>query len=167
MENKEEKQPEGMPPLNLPPVNLRLIREGRQIKVYDVLRDKYIVLTPEEYVRQHFVHWMMNTLHYPASLMANEVGIEVNDCKRRCDTVVYNPDGSLLCIVEYKAPNVKITQSVFDQIVRYNMTLKAKYLIVSNGYNHYCCAIDYVHNTYHFIPTIPDYRGLNNVFSDN
>ena len=156
-----------LPPLNLPRVNLKLARVNNHICVFDNLRDKFVALTPEEYVRQHFVHWLQSSLHYPSSLMANEVGISVNDCRRRCDTVVYNSDGSLLLIVEYKAPNIPVTQAVFDQIVRYNMALKARYLIVSNGINHYCCAIDYKTGSYHFIPAIPDYRQLKHNISDN
>lgn len=155
------------PILNLPAVPLRTRREDDVLKVFDRLRGKYVTLTPEEYVRQHFTEWMLNSLHYPASLMANEIGINLNGTRRRCDTVVFNPDGTPLVIVEYKAPDVNITQAVFDQIVRYNMTLRAKYLIVSNGLNHYCCVIDYNSMTYNFIPDIPDYRAMKRPFSDN
>lgn len=146
--------------LNLPPINVKLAKEGDKLKIYDSLRHKYVALTPEEYVRQHFVAWLIHGLGYPPSLMANEVGIEVNDTKKRCDTVIYNPDGSPLIIVEYKAPEVEINQHTFDQIVRYNMSLKAKYLVVSNGDRHYCCLIDYNNNSYQFIPGVPDYGKL-------
>ncbi len=155
------------PKLNLPPIELRLNEEEGILKVFDPLRKKFVALTPEEYVRQHFTDWMQKTYHYPASLMANEIGIDVNGMKKRCDTVVFNPDGSPLVIVEYKAPDIKISQTTFDQIVRYNMALKASYLIVSNGINHYCCVIDYKNNTYNFIPTVPDYQILKMGFSDN
>lgn len=165
--NQNRGERDDLPPLNLPRVDLKLARVNNHISVFDPLRDKFVALTPEEYVRQHFVQWLQNALNYPASLMANEVGISLNDCQRRCDTVVYNPDGSLLLIVEYKAPGVPITQAVFDQIVRYNMTLKARYLIVSNGLNHYCCSIDYKTGMYHFIPNIPDYKQLKHNISDN
>ncbi len=137
------------------------------IRVFDPLRSKYVALTPEEHVRQQFTAWLRSDFHYPASLMANEIGVDVNGMKKRCDTVVFNPDGTPLVIIEYKAPEVKITQDTFDQIARYNMVLKARYLIVSNGLNHYCCVIDYDHQTYHFIPSIPDYREMNRAFSDN
>lgn len=155
------------PPLNLPGTAVRTKEEENTIKVFDPLRDKYVVMTPEEYVRQHFTAWLRNERHYPASLMANEIGIEVNGMKKRCDTVVFNPDGSPLIIIEYKAPEVVVNQTVFDQIVRYNMSLRAKYLIVSNGLNHYCCVIDYDRHTYNFIPSIPDYQELKRVHSDN
>ena len=149
-----------LPELNLPYTPMRIRNEKGIIKVFDTLRDKYVGLTPEEYVRQQFCAWLTSSLHYPASLMANEIGIEVNGTKKRCDTVVFDRDGHPFMIVEYKAPDVTITQNVFDQIVRYNMTLRARYLVVSNGLNHYCCGIDYKEGTYHFIPKIPDYRDI-------
>ncbi len=156
----ESSSQEQGPPLNLPPVNLKIISEDGVRKVFDPLRSKYVVLTPEEYVRQNFSSWLRNELHYPASLMANEIGIEVNGTKKRCDTVIFGRDGQPMIIVEYKAPEVNITQRVFDQIVRYNMALRARYLVVSNGVNHYCCSIDYNTGKYNFIPRIPDYREL-------
>lgn len=155
------------PALNLPPVELKVKEEDGQIRVFDKLRDKWIVLTPEEWVRQHFVGWLQADYHYPASLIANETGIEVNGTKKRCDTVIFRSDGSPLIIVEYKAPEIAITQSVFDQAVRYNMYLKADYLIVSNGINHYCCKIDYINNTYNFIPKIPSYHQIATGASEN
>lgn len=155
--NNPEYFSDGQPPLNLPPFQIKLKKEKGFLKIYDRLRDKYVVLSPEEYVRQHFVNYMISYLHYPASIMANEVGIELNGTLRRCDTVVFNNAGRPDLIVEYKAPSVTINQNVFDQIVRYNMKLMARYLVVSNGMNHYCCVIDYRNNTYQFIPRIPDY----------
>lgn len=153
--------------LNIPYAPVRKKEEDGILKVYDALRDKFVALTPEENVRQQFTAWMRNEFNYPASLMANEIGIKLNGTQRRCDTVVFRPDGTPLIIVEYKAPNVNITQQTFDQIVRYNMILKARYLIVTNGLNHYCCVMDYNNNTYHFIPTIPDYRELTSAFGEN
>lgn len=155
------------PKLNIPYSPLRLKEESGIVKVFDPLRDKLVALTPEEYVRQQFVAWLRKEFHYPSSLMANEIGVDINGMKKRCDSVVFNRDGSPLLIVEYKAPDVRITQDTFDQIVRYNMVLHAKYLIVSNGLCHYCCVIDYRNNTYHFIPSIPDYKDLNSALSAN
>lgn len=149
-----------LPPLNLPEADLKFRREGDVLKVYDPIRDKYVALTPEEYVRQRFTAWLTGTLHYPPSNIGNEVGLRVNGILKRCDSLVIDRDGAPLMIVEYKAPDVAVTQSVFDQIVRYNMTLRARYLVVSNGLHHYCCIIDYDHDTYHFIPRIPDYHEL-------
>lgn len=144
-----------LPPLNLPPANLRLRMDGKILKVFDPLRKKYVALTPEELVRQHFIAWMTDKLGYPASLMNNEVSIKLNDTSRRCDTVVFRKDGSPSMVVEYKAPTVPISQNVFDQIARYNMVLRSRYLIVSNGLHHYCCLMDYDNDSYRFIPEIP------------
>lgn len=149
-------------PLNLPPRELRLSvdREGRTC-VYDPLRRKSVVLTPEEWVRQHFTAHLVSDLGYPPALMANEVGVRLNGLQRRCDTVVWNrADGSPLVIVEYKAPSIEITADVFDQIARYNMALLAPYLIVTNGLRHFCCKLDSVNNSYTFLPSLPPYSDL-------
>lgn len=99
--------------------------------------------------------------------MANEIGIELNGTRKRCDTVVFDSAGLPFMIVEYKAPDINITQKVFDQIVRYNMVLHARYLTVSNGLRHYCCIIDYQNSTYNFIPTVPDYQEVSRGFNQN
>lgn len=143
------------PPLNLPPVELRLRVEDDILKVFDSLRKKYVALTPEEYVRQHFTAWMIGVLGYPPSLMNNEVSISLNNNRRRCDTVVFRNDGTPAIIIEYKAPTVEITQAVFDQIARYNMVLRSRYLVVSNGLRHFCCEVDYDNDSYMFLPEIP------------
>lgn len=153
--------------LNLPDANLKLRREGDLLKVFDPLRRKYVAFTPEENVRQHFVAWLTGELNYPASLCANETELKINGVRRRPDTVIYDLNMKPLIIVEYKAPEVSITQDVFDQIARYNMVLHAKYLIVSNGLVHYCCAIDYINQSYSFIPKIPDYFELMTGSSSN
>lgn len=148
-----------LPTLSMPYSPLRLAKdENGNLKVYDILRKKFVALTPEEFVRQNFVHWLISHYNYPESLMANEVEIHLNDTKKRCDTIVFGRDCKPLIIVEYKAPDVDITQNTFEQIVRYNMELKAKYLIVSNGIRHYCCKIDYPGKTYNFIRLIPEYN---------
>lgn len=148
------------PALNLPVAPLKITEEDGVVKVFDPLRGKSVRLTPEEWVRQHFANWLMTSLGYPASMMRNEIGIELNGTKKRCDTVVFDRAGRPLIIVEYKAPEVSVTQDVFDQAVRYNMQLHAQYLIVSNGMNHYCCRIDYKGDTYHFIREIPAWSEL-------
>lgn len=131
--------------------------EDKILKVFDPLRKKYVALTPEEYVRQHFTAWMTEYLGYPASLINNEVSLSLNNRRRRCDTVVFRSDGSPVIIVEYKAPTVAITQCVFDQIARYNMVLHSRFLIVSNGIRHFCCEMDYEHDSYTFLPKIPNW----------
>lgn len=151
-----------MESLNLPDCELRLCKsdEDNFISVYDILRKKFVALTPEEWVRQHFVHFLINEKKYPQSFMANEVAIRLNGTSRRCDTVVYDRHCKPLMIIEYKAADVCITQTVFDQIVRYNMVLKVKYLVVSNGKSHYICQIDYNTKKYAFLKDIPEYCNL-------
>lgn len=156
-----------LPRLNLPDYPVKVRRHGTSYVIMDMLRHKYVELTPEEYVRQRFVLWLVTDMHYPVSLMNNEVGVNVGGVRRRCDTLVFNRDGSHFMIVEYKAPEVRITQEVFDQIARYNMTLRARYLVVSNGLQHYCCSMDYENASYHFIPAIPDYLKATLEISDN
>lgn len=143
--------------LNLPGYDVRTRRlPDGSLQIYDVLRRKYVALTPEEWVRQHFVHWLIDVKGYPASLTANEVGLRLNGTLRRCDTVVFGTDGCPAMVVEYKAPEVAVTQKVFDQIARYNLVMKARYLVVSNGLVHYCCRYDHEAGTYAFVREIPD-----------
>lgn len=149
-----------LPKLNLPLATLRVKNDGEELKIFDNLRNKYVSLTPEEWVRQNFVWYLTNKKGYPAGLMNNEVSLVQNRIKRRCDTCVADKKGSPLVIIEYKAPTIEVTQKVFDQIVRYNMVLHAQYLIVSNGISHYCCKIDYAHNSYSFLKDIPAYSEL-------
>ena len=146
--------------LNLPPFDIKLQQRDGKSFIFDPLRKKYIALTPEEWVRQHFVHFLTDFKGYPKGLLANEVQLNLNGTKKRCDTVFFNKDLSARMIVEYKAPHVEITQAVFDQITRYNMVLKVEYLIVSNGLRHYCCRIDYNTMQYTFLPDIPAYTEL-------
>ena len=151
-----------MTPLNLPHYDMRLRRSADgAVQVYDLLRDKWVALTPEEWVRQHFVHFLMEQKAYPATLMANEVAVTLNGMSRRCDTVVYRQEGlKPLMIVEYKRPDVAITQKVFEQICRYNMVLEVEWLVVSNGLKHYCCKVDIKNGRYAFWEDIPTYEKL-------
>ena len=146
--------------LNLPDCDLNVKKTSQGLVIFDILRKKFVALTPEEFVRQHFVHFLISHKQFPLERMANEMSLVQNGIKRRCDTLVADRQGCPLVIVEYKAPTIEITQNVFDQIVRYNMVLRARYLIVSNGITHYCCAIDYDNDTYKFLPDIPDYQQL-------
>ena len=125
--------------LNLPKYETKICERDGKLQIFDPLRKCHVALTPEEWVRQHFVNFLIESRGFPAALMANEVAITVNGMKRRCDTVVYDRQLQPRVIVEYKAPTVKITKEVFAQISRYNLTLKVDYLIVSNGLQHYCC----------------------------
>ncbi len=146
------------PRLNLPQAELRLSVEDGKLKVLDPLRRKYVALTPEEYVRQTFVAYLQQSLHYPAALMQNEVSLNLNGLARRCDTLVSDRAGRPWLVVEYKAPEVTVTQDVFDQIACYNLVLGARYLAVSNGMRHYCCKLSPETGDYQFIPSIPDWN---------
>lgn len=148
--------------LNLPEHKFKIKDTARGLAIFDELRARYVALTPEEWVRQNFVAFLITHKGFPAALMANEVSMVQNGIKRRCDTLVSGSDGSTLLIAEYKAPSVAITQQVFDQIVRYNMVLRARYLIVTNGLQHYLCTIDYERNTYKFVSHIPAYDEIAN-----
>lgn len=145
----------------LPHYGIKTIRKNGRTAIFDFLRGRYVALTPEEWVRQHFTHYLVEHLHYPAALLANEVSLRVGRNFRRCDTVLYRREGGTpRLIVEYKAPTIPITQEVISQISGYNSILRADYLIVSNGYTHYCCHIDYDHLTSSYLPEIPDYKDL-------
>ncbi len=156
-----------LPTLNLPPHKLRL-RETSDgtIQVYDPLRLKWIILTPEEHVRQRFVAHLTSSLGYPSGMMANEVSLRLNGTLKRCDTVLFDRMRRPLAIIEYKAPEVPITQAVFEQIVRYNMVLRASYLMVSNGIRHYCCHVSYAPPKVTFLKEIPPYDILINFPQD-
>jgi predicted type IV restriction endonuclease len=146
--------------LNLPPFDAKVKRVDGKTVIFDVIRRRYVALTPEEWVRQHFVNYLLREKGYPQALLANEVQIKLNNTIKRCDTVLYRRDLTARMIVEYKAPEIEITQAVFDQITRYNMALRVDYLIVSNGIKHYCCLIDYKENRYTFLQDIPMYAEL-------
>ncbi len=147
--------------LNLPAADIKTTREGERLMVFDVLRSKFVALTPEEWVRQHFVSFLLHHKHYPAALMMNEVGVTLGGVTRRCDTVVYSRGTARpLVIVEYKAPNVAITEAVFRQITSYNYALRAHCLFVSNGLTHYACRMDYAAGRTQYLQDIPDYADL-------
>ncbi len=151
-----------LPELNLPACELRLRADADSrrggAEVYDCLRRRWVALTPEEYVRQCFVAFLLKSRSFPEALMGNEVELKLNSTSRRCDTVVYTPGLRPLCIVEYKAPHVAVTQRVFDQIARYNSVLQAPFLIVSNGLRHFCCR--FTGEGYVFLRDIPDFAGM-------
>ena len=150
-----------MQPLNLPPYEAKIKTAGGKTQILDILRGKFVALTPEEWVRQHFVHYMVECKGYPSVLMANEVAVTLNGMSRRCDTVVYRKEGlKPYIIIEYKAPSVEITQKVFNQICRYNMVLEVEYLIVSNGLKHYCCKVDIEKGEYAFLQDIPQFGSI-------
>lgn len=146
--------------LNLPPYPVRLNEENGKQKIFDTLRRRYVALTPEEWVRQHFVHFLINHKHYPASLMANEVRLTIGEKSVRADSVLYDTRLRPRMIVEYKAPHIAITQKVFDQISVYNLLLHVDYLVVSNGMQTYACKMDYDNQKYLFLEDIPEYDNI-------
>lgn len=146
--------------LNLPEYQFNIKKKDNGFIILDPLRKRWISLTPEEWVRQNFVRFLIESRDFPPSLMNNETSLNQNGIMRRCDTLVADREGKPLVIVEYKAPSVVVSQKTFDQIVRYNMVLKAQYLIVSNGLSHYCCKMDYENNSYCFLEDIPCYNQL-------
>lgn len=146
--------------LNLPQYDIRIREQDSRRTILDVLRRKYVALTPEEWVRQHFVHYLMEHKGYPQALLANEVELRSGNKRLRCDSVLYDSSLRPRMIIEYKAPTVALQQKVFDQISVYNMLLHVDYLVVSNGLNHYCCRMDYANRRYAFLREIPAYQEL-------
>ena len=146
--------------LNLPSYETKIREANGRRTIFDILRRRYVSLTPEEWVRQHFIHYLIEHLGYPASLLANEVELQVGQKKLRCDSVLYGLQAEPRMIMEYKAPTIMLTQKVFDQISVYNMLLHVDYLIVSNGLQHYCCRMDYDNQKYLFLKEIPNYENI-------
>lgn len=157
---RKEKDNSPMVALNLPAAPLRLQQKEGRTMVFDSVRKRYVALTPEEWVRQHFVHFLIEHKHYPEGRIGNEISLRVGDMNKRCDTVIYDRNARPLAIVEYKAPSVAITQRVFDQTWRYNMPLHVPYIIISNGLQHFCCKIDYATNQCKFLQDIPEYSQI-------
>jgi len=152
-----------MKQLQFPSYSFRFKNSKNKEAIFDEIRKKFINITPEEWVRQHVVQFLLQDKKYPKSHINVEKLLKINDLNKRYDVVVYNPDGSIFILVECKAPEIKISQHTFDQIARYNMTLNAKYLMVTNGLNHYFCKMDYEKEKYDFLPELPDYQSLNSI----
>ena len=146
--------------LNLPEYEINVVERDGKRMIFDFLRRKYVALTPDEWVRQHFTHFLVSQKGYPKTLLANEAQLQIGDKHLRCDTVLYNKEMQPLMIVEYKAPHIQLQQKTFDQIAAYNLLLHADFLVVSNGLQHYCCQMVYEQRTYRFLTEIPDYATL-------
>jgi hypothetical protein len=146
-----------MQKLQFPSYSFRFKNSENKIAIFDEIRKKFILLTPEEWVRQHVVQFLLQDKNYPKSYINVEKLIKVNDLNKRYDIVVYQPNGELFLLIECKAPEVKISQQTFDQIARYNLVLNAKYLMVSNGLNHYFCKIDFENEKYVFLEELPNF----------
>lgn len=146
--------------INFPEYQFRFKSNENKTLIFDIVRKKFVVLTPEEWVRQHVLHFLISELNYPHSLINIEKQLQLHNTKKRYDIVVYNSDATIHLIVECKAPNIPIDQSVFDQIARYNFSLESSYLMVTNGLEHYYCSIDYQNEHYVFLKELPQYKGL-------
>ena len=146
-----------MPQLNLPNADLKIKLVEGTTQVFDAVRKKYFILTPEEWVRQHFIYFLNAEKKYPLGLMGVEKLVKYNDMRTRADIVLYNNQGRPNMIVECKSPKVKITQDTFNQIAKYNSHLKVQYLVVTNGIKHYCCEIKYDTYKIKFLEEIPSF----------
>lgn len=151
-----------MQQLNFPSYSFRFKSSKNKVSIFDEIRKKFIILTPEEWVRQHVIRFLLEEKKYPKSLINVEKVLTVNGLRKRYDIVVFNPDGSIFVLVECKAPEIKTAQATFDQIARYNMTLKAEYLMITNGHNHYFCLMDFENEKYIFLEELPNFETINN-----
>lgn len=147
-----------MQQLNFPKFSFRFKNSENKVSIFDTVRKKFIVLQPEEWVRQHCVQYLITVKNYPHALINVEKELTINKLKKRYDIVVFNPQGDVHIIVECKAPQIRIDQNTFDQIARYNLILKANYLMVTNGLEHYFCQMDFEGESYVFLKDIPNYE---------
>lgn len=143
--------------LNLPDYPFRLKRENNTSYIFDEIRKKFLVLTPEEWVRQHLIQFLITYKKYPRSLIKLEGGLKLNSLQKRSDILLFNNSGEKVMLVECKAPSVKISQATFDQVARYNFIHRVKYLVVSNGLQHFCSEIDFEKGSYNFLNELPEY----------
>ncbi|NOU60243.1 type I restriction enzyme HsdR N-terminal domain-containing protein [Marinifilum caeruleilacunae] len=146
--------------LNLPTYSFKIKSDLQRKLIFDSIRKKYVVLTPEEWVRQNFIRFLVEEKGYPASLIAVEKKVDVNLLPQRSDIVLYNGKANPVMIVECKASKIKITQDVFNQIARYNMKLRVPFLVVTNGLRHFCCFMDYEKKSFTFLEDIPQYQSI-------
>ena len=146
-----------MQKLNFPTYSFRFKNSENKVSIFDEIRKKFILLTPEEWVRQHVVQFLLQDKNYPKSYINVEKLIKINDLSKRYDGVVFQPNGEIFLLIECKAPEVQISQQTFDQIARYNLVLKAKYLMITNGLNHYFCQMDFENEKYVFLKELPEY----------
>lgn len=147
-----------MQKLNFPNYSFRFKNSENKTYIFDVIRKKFLFLTPEEWVRQHVVNFLIEEMNYPKSLINVEKLVKVNGINKRYDVVVFRNDGSIFLLVECKAPEVNITQQTFDQIAQYNLVLKAENLMVTNGLNHYFCQMDFENEHYIFLKELPSFK---------
>ena len=144
--------------LNFPKYKFRFKSNENKTLIFDIIRKKFVVLTPEEWVRQHTIHFLTSEKKYPISHINVEKQLQLNDTVKRYDIVVFNKDGTIKIIVECKAPSIKTNQQTFDQIARYNLVLKSETLMVTNGLEHFFCKMDFANKKYLFLKDLPSYQ---------
>ena len=149
-----------MQQLNFSNYSFRFKNSENKVLIFDEIRKKFIILTPEEWVRQHVIHYLLNELNYPKSVINVEKLIKINDLSKRYDVVVFKSTGEILVLIECKAPSITISQATFDQIARYNLVLNAQFLMVTNGLNHYFCQMDFENEKYLFLKNLPTYNNI-------
>ncbi|MAC95020.1 MAG: restriction endonuclease subunit R [Flavobacteriales bacterium] len=149
-----------MQQLNLPSYQFKLIQEDKKTKIFDAIRKKYLLLTAEEWVRQNFIEFLVRERNFPRGLIAVEKGLKLNGLQKRSDILIYSKSAEPILMVECKAPEVKIDQSVFDQIARYNIHFKLPFLVVTNGLQHYCAQINFENKDFSFLKDIPNYNDI-------
>ncbi len=152
--------------LNLPEFEFTFKDEGGRRFIFDKIRHKYLLLSPEEWVRQNFVRYLIENKKYPSSLIALEMPFTINEANLRSDIVVYNRQGKIIVMVECKSPQVSLSQKVFDQAAGYNLKLNSEILIITNGISHYCCRLDYPQHKWIFLSDIPNYTELSSIGID-
>ncbi len=147
-----------MQQLNFPEYTFRFKNSENKVSIFDEIRKKFIILNPEEWVRQHVVQFLIIEKKYPKSYINVEKVLKINELTKRYDIVIFDSEGKIHLLVECKAPEIKINQTTFDQIARYNLTLKAKYLMVTNGLNNYFCKMDFENEQYIFLESLPEFK---------
>jgi hypothetical protein len=147
-------------PLNLPPYPFKITLKDTQHFIFDEIRKKHLVLTPEEWVRQHFIQYLILEKKFPKSLIQIEGGLSLNQLQKRTDVVIFNSNGERIMVIECKAPAVKISQATFDQAARYNSVHKTKWLVVTNGLMHCYAQIDHQQEKFLFVKDLPEYTSL-------
>ncbi|WP_205945741.1 type I restriction enzyme HsdR N-terminal domain-containing protein [Pedobacter frigiditerrae] len=147
-------------PLNLPNYPFKITQRDDLYFIFDEIRKKHLVLTPEEWVRQHFIRYLLKEKSFPSALLQIEGGLSLNQTRKRSDILVYDNQGEKIMVIECKAPSVAITQATFDQAARYNSVYKARWLVVTNGLNHYYAKIDHTNGKFLFVKELPSYKEL-------
>lgn len=144
--------------LNIPPFDYKIKKSDEKLLIFDILRKKYIVLTPEEWVRQHFIHYLINHYQYPKALIKVESGLHYNQRQKRTDIQVFNREGQLFMIIECKAPHIALNQQVFEQAAQYNKVLQAPFITITNGIAWHACSTDWETMTVQFLEDLPRFE---------